>query len=238
MNTEETKRESEETEEQIEQTPENTSSNFFTTTLGKIAIVVVLLVVSISGVLYWQSLQKENAQKASLALSRIRTYYESGDYQRALNGDPGAQIRGESIQGLSSIVSEYGSTASGKTAAYYAGVAYVNLKKYSEATAMFEKASGSESDVVKAGALAGLAVIAEHNNNFASASEQYVKASGLAQDDVSKARFLYFSAICLEKISKKEEAISQFKEVVNKYSQTEYAGDSKAGLVRLGTIID
>lgn len=238
MNTEETKRESEETEEQIEQTTENPSANFFSTTLGKIAIVVVLLIVTVSGVIYWQSQQKENAQKASLALSRIRTYFESGDYQRALNGDPGAQIRGESIQGLTAIVSEYGSTASGKTAAYYAGIAYVNLKNYSEATAMFEKASGSESDVVKAGASAGLAVIAEHSNNFASASEQYMKASSLAQDDVSKARFLYFSAICLEKISKKEEAISQFKEVVNKYGQTEYAGDSKAGLVRLGTIID
>lgn len=238
MNTEETKQQSEEIEDQIENTTENSVGAFFKTTLGRIAIVIVALCVVVAGVMYWQTGQKGNAQKASLALSRIHTYYQNGDYQRALNGDPSAQVRGESIQGLLTIVSEYGGTASGKTAAYYADICYVNLKKYAVAASMFEKASSSESPIVKAGALAGMGVIEEQSNNLAGASEQYTKAAEIAQDDVSKARFLYYSAICLEKISKKEEAILQFKEVVGKYGQTEYAGDSKAGLVRLGTIID
>ncbi len=238
MSTEETKQESEEVADQIENSNDSQIVSFLKTTVGKIAVVVVVLLVVVSGVFYWQSMNKGNADKASLALSRVRSYYEAGDYQRALNGDPNAQMRGESIQGLLTIANLYGGTPSGKTAAYYAGISYVNMKNYAEAKKMFEIANGSESEIVKAGATAGLGVIAEHSNNLAEASENYIKASAFAQDDVSKARFLYFSAICLEKLSKKEDAVSQYKEIVNKYAQTEYAGESKAGLARLGTIID
>ncbi len=204
-----------------------------------IIIIVSIAIVVIGALSYFFKVQSDaKSNKASLALSRVLPFYATQDYDRALNGDPSVRVRGEKIMGLKAIVEEYGSTESGMLAALYAGNIMLDKGQVNEAKKYFETAGDSESELVVTGANAGIAACYEKENNFAEAAKLYEKTSKTATEGGIKERYLLYAGLCWEKANNKEAAIKFFREVIGLDEYSEFAGDAKSGLVRLGTIIE
>ncbi len=180
----------------------------------------------------------ENQAKANLYFSRIKPYYESGDYQKALYGDSLRRIRNDEVIGLIEIVDKYEKTGAGKTAALFAGKTLIETQKYSEAIKYFKIAAESESPIVATGAYAGRANAAEALGEREEAYNYYLKAAQNADADQNFERYAFYAALNAEEIGKKSEAEELFKEIIEKNETSQFASLSKAGLLRLGTEIE
>jgi predicted negative regulator of RcsB-dependent stress response len=229
--------------EQVQQNLESSKASFdlkefFQGNRNAVIIAVVAVIVLILGFVYYRNVQKTKEQEASLALSRISAYVDAHDYEKALNGDPTKKMRGNDIMGLLAIVDQYGSTNAGKTAALEAGVAELALDKADAAEKHFDLASGSDAQVVKAGAIGGLAACLERKSNFAEAAKTYEKAIAASEKINNKDRFEYYAALCYEKANDKENAIKWYKALIMEFEYSEFASDARSGLTRLGTVVD
>jgi len=184
--------------------------------IGKIKNIGYALIAVLAiglGYYFYTGMQETSNDEAMTALSRISSYYETGQFQKALDGDPARNIRGGKVIGLKAIVSEYGGTSAGSFAALYAGTSLINLGKFSEAMPYFETASGSEDATVSAGG---------------------------SKDGPMYERYAFFAALNYEKASAggsssaKEKAIALLKGLIAKNSGSEYTTEAKMGLARLG----
>lgn len=180
---------------------------------------------------------KEDSIKASVSISRVLQYYQEGNYQVALNGDSVKTVRGEKVIGLIEIVKKYEGTDQGKYAALYTASAYLNLNKPQEAKKYFEIALKSPAKIVQEGANAGLATIYEMEGKYQEAANYYEQAALIAVELGLKNRYQFFQALCLEKAGDKEKAEKLYREVIGD-NRSDYVNSAKAGLIRLGTIIE
>ncbi len=201
--------------------------------LSVIGIVVIIFVLRF----FVLKSTEEKENKASVALSRILPYIDAADYNKALYGDKAKKVRGENVIGLIEIVEKYGGTPQGKLAALYAGNCFLQLNKYREAIDYFEKASKAKAAIVKEGANAGKAASYEFLKDYRNAAKHWELAAELALPIGVKDRYRYFAALCYEKINQKDKAEAFYREIIGN-NQSEFVGLAKAGLVRLGTIID
>lgn len=214
------------------------TNQFIVGNIKLIAAGAAIIILGAAAVIYYLSTSKESAAQASLELSRAMGYYEAGDWAKALEGDPSKQVRGESVVGLKTIFDEYGRSEAGKTAAFYAGTALVQQQKYSEAQEYFEHAASSNSSVVELGAKAGLALCKEKSGDYSSAASLYYEAANLGKSAGMEGRYKFYSALNYEKSDMKEKAVSIYTELSMQNSASEFSGEAKNSLARLGTIIE
>ena len=207
--------------------------------IKKIGFALIAVLAIGLGYYFYTGMQETNNEEAMTALSRISSYYETGQFQKALDGDPSRSIRGGKVMGLKAIVSEYGGTSAGSFAALYAGTSLMNLGKFSEAMPYFETAAGSAYETVSAGGKAGMAACKEEMNSYEEAASLYEAAAG-PKDGPMYERYTLFAALNYEKASAggsgsaKEKAISLLKGLVTKNAGSEYTTEAKMGLARLG----
>jgi len=201
---------------------------------GSIIVVTVLFFVIKSVI---EKNNEENKQLAALKISRILSYYQQGDYRKALDGDPSKVIRSEKITGLNEIISKYGGTKQAKFAAIYAGNSLLSLNKPGEAIKYFEKALDSPASIVLEAANAGLGICNEFTGKYKVAAEYYEKAASIALTPASKGKYEYFEALCREKLGDKEKAEKLYREIIIE-NKSDYVGPSKSSLARLGMIIE
>ena len=132
--------------------PDTTAADFFedhrTTILAVIAGVVVLAI----AVVAWRSYQARRSEAGQQLLGAILTEYEAGNWQAALDGT-------DTAPGLLEIADDYGSTATGEQATFFAADAYYQLGETDRALALFEDYDGD--GLLAASALAGQAAIVE-----------------------------------------------------------------------------
>ncbi len=198
----------------------------------------VIVVVAIIAAVFWFGNSQGKENEASLLLSRSMLIFDSGDYQKALDGDKTLKVRGESVYGLKYIADKFSGTESGKLAAMYAGKCLIELNKAKEAEEYFEIAAGSEAFAVKQGSFSGMAVVAEHEKEFGKAAELYEQAAGYAIEKEVKAKLLLYSAINYNEAKNSEKAISNFKQVVGLSQFSEFGDIAKYNLTKLGIEID
>lgn len=203
---------------------------------GIIAAAGIILVVAAYGI--WRSMQQEREEEASLALSRVMPYLEAQQYDQALNGDQKKTVRGEPVQGLLAIADTYSGTAAGKTAAFYAGQIFYDQKRYDEAERYFEQAEASDARLVSIGAKAGIAACKEQRRQFQEAATLYERIADEAEVIGAKDKYTLFAAQCYEKSGNAQQAIRLYKALLAEFEFSEYAPDAKAGLARLGTVIE
>ncbi len=199
---------------------------------------VILIVVLIFVIRYFVSKSEQEKEiKTSTAISRILPYIENAQYEIALRGDKTRKVRGEEVIGLIDIVKKYKGVAPSYVAALYAGNCYLQLEKYRDAIEYFKIALDSKSNIVLEGASAGLGVAYESLGNYNEAIKYYEMASTYALPIGVKDRYLYFQALCLEKIGDKKKAEKLYRTIIGN-NQSEFVNAAKSGLVRLGTIIE
>jgi tetratricopeptide (TPR) repeat protein len=218
----------------LQQWVEQNSRTVMIVSIAVIAVTVGFFV--IKGIMDKNSEEKQ--LKSSVALNRVLQYFSSGDYQKALEGDPTATIRGEKVIGLRAIADEYSGYDAGKIAALYAGNCWIMMNKHIESEKYFDIASGSDSKMLQMGAYAGLGAVEEVKGEFNKALKNYEKATELAGKDDSKFRYTYYSGLCYEKLGNKQKAEEMYRYILDEAKTSEFIRFAKMGLVRIGTIIE
>jgi len=217
---------------------ENQAENFIQKN-SKIIITASIVIILIVGLLVvFRNKSKEDETIASTLLTRVLPYYESADYKKSLDGDPEKTYLGEPVKGLKFIVEEYESTPAGRLAALYTGNILLSTSKYAEAKEYFEIAQDASSKYVQAGALAGLAGCLETENKFVEAAKMYEDAANLILDDEVSARYRYYAGFAYEKAGNKEKSEKIYRDIINRSKFSEFSQMAKAGLIRIGTIIE
>lgn len=199
---------------------------------GAVAAVVVLAL----GFYFYSGMSDEQEQEASLALTRVQPFYQAGDYAKALNG--GQTESGRQAVGLKSLADKYGSTEPGKLAALYAGNVLVQQNNYTEAAKYFSIAAGADADLTRVGALAGQAAVKDKAGQYKEAADLYTQAAELAETTGNKEFYQLSAALLYEKANNKNEALKLYREIVASNEFSEFAGDAKAGILRLGESLE
>jgi len=204
---------------------------------GLLAIVVI-----IAGYFYISSEQSnEENFEANIMLERVMPFFEKGDYGKALEGDQSIVINGQPLMGLREIAEKYSGNETSKLASLYAGNAYKLAGDLAAAKSWYDKAVSSSSNVVRIGALTGLAYCEEANGNYDVAAKNYKEAVTLTKNEEMKARLGFFAGYCLEKAGQNEVAKEQYASVVEKSKEereSEFVSKAKQGIARLGTKIE
>jgi tetratricopeptide (TPR) repeat protein len=200
-----------------------------------IALVITL---SIAGFWWYTSHEEELNMQAVSHLARVRSAFDAGNYSRALTGDSIAAVGQDKALGLLEISDEFSGTDAGKIAALMAGNCLINLGRFEEAVAQFERAQGSEALVVEVGALKGLAACREVNKDFTGAAVLYEQAAQRSLNTGLEVDCLLAAALCFEKSGDKAKAGQLFTNIAKKYEASTVAPQAKSGLARLGMAID
>jgi len=184
------------------------------------------------GIMFYKNMQEGKQEEASLALSRVQPFYEAGDFQKALDG--GQATTGRTVKGLKAIVAEFDGTEPGKLAALYAGNMLVQQNNYTEAARYYSIAEDADADLTRIGGLAGQAAVKDKAGQYKEAAGLYKQAAELAETTGNKEFYQLSAALLYEKANDKNEALKLYREIVASNEFSEFAGDAKAGILRLG----
>ena len=130
-------------------------------------------------------------------------------YKLSLNGSEGKF-------GFIKIADEYSGTDAGNLANYYAGMAYLNTGKYSEAIDFLSKFN-SEDIVLNAMAKGAIGDAYSQQNKPKEALENYVKAAEANKNDFTTPRFLLKAGKTALALGNKEEALKYFTDIKDNY---------------------
>lgn len=133
-------------------------------------------------------------------------------YKLSLNGSEGKF-------GFLKIADEYSGTDAGNLANYYAGIAYLNTGKYTEAIDYLSK---FKSDDIVLGALAKGAIgdAYSQKNQPKEALENYVKAAESNKNDFTTPRFLLKAGKTALTLGNKADALKYFTDIKENYEAT------------------
>jgi TolA-binding protein len=188
--------------------------------LGAIALVILAIV-------WYANKKSEDNLIASSQLSQILPIYEQGQYQKAIDGEPGTQL-----VGLKNIVDNYGSTEQGELAKIYLAHSYYFLGDYENALEYFTDYSGN-SKLHKSSAFAGEAACYEQMNEFDKAASLYKKAADTYKLEAQTADFLLNAGINYIKSGNNSEAKRVLESIKNDYNTTPAARELDKYLPKL-----
>jgi tetratricopeptide (TPR) repeat protein len=148
-------------------------------------------------------LAQQNFQKATDGVA------SDSLYKLSLNGSEGKF-------GFVKIADEYSGTDAGNLANYYAGIAYLNTKKYTEAIEYLGKFT-SEDMILSAMAKGAIGDAYSQKNQPKDALEYYVKAAESNTNDFTTPRFLLKAGKTALAMGNKEEALKYFTDIKDNY---------------------
>ncbi|MGV3696383.1 tetratricopeptide repeat protein [Flavobacterium sp.] len=121
--------------------------------------------------------------------------------------------------GVVKIAEEYSGTAAGNLANYYAGIAYLNTKKYAEAIASLEKFS---SDDIMLSTLAKGAIgdAYAQQNKQKEALDFYIKAADADKNEFTRPRFLLKAGKTAFEMGNKADALKYFTDIKENYESS------------------
>lgn len=133
-------------------------------------------------------------------------------YKLSLNGSEGKF-------GFIKIADEYSGTDAGNLANYYAGVAYLNTGKYTEAIDYLGKFK-SEDVVLNAMAKGAIGDAYSQKNQPKEALENYVKAAESNKNDFTTPRFLLKAGKTALTLGNKEDALKYFTDIKDNFESS------------------
>lgn len=133
-------------------------------------------------------------------------------YKLSLNGSEGKF-------GFLKIADEYSGTDAGNLANYYAGIAYLNTGKYTEAIDYLSKFN-SDDTVLSALAKGAIGDAYSQKNQPKEALENYVKAAGSNKNDFTTPRFLLKAGKTALALGNKADALKYFTDIKENYEGT------------------
>ena len=144
-------------------------------------ILIVLLVVAF-GIYGVTKYRQKRDKTASTMIYKAQDYFNKEQYDVALNGD------GNNV-GFLDIVNDYGSTKTGKLAAYYAGIAYMKQGNYNNAIEYLKKYTTND-QVLAPLALGAIGDCHMELGDMNNAASYYGKAAAKNPNDFTSPIFL------------------------------------------------
>ncbi|MEM8560211.1 MAG: hypothetical protein AAGG50_20520 [Bacteroidota bacterium] len=180
-----------------------------------IGIGVAVFVLGAAAIAYgaWRSAQNDEAAQL---LGSVLNAYEAGEYAEALEGTPESP-------GLLAIAEDYGATATGNLAAFYAADALMQLERYDEALDYFEQYD-VEDDILGASALAGQAAIHETQGDNATAARLYRRAAD-TYEGVAAPDYLLAAARNYEVLGDVDAAADMYDAIEAQYEDSDAASN-------------
>jgi tetratricopeptide (TPR) repeat protein len=179
-------------------------------------LTAVLCLVILGGglVAYKNFVVKPKEEEAAGALFKAEEYYRMDSLNLALNGN-------KTEKGFLYVINNYGSTASGNLARYYAGSCYLRTGDFNNAIKYLEEFNTDAPQIqMMAYGMLGDAYGELKKDN--EAIEYYKKAGKIFPKDESfSAEYLFRAAQKSALQNKTEEAVSLYREIKEKYPQTE-----------------
>ena len=182
--------------------------------LWTILIAVLVVAFGVFGVTKYMN--KRNAT-ASAQIFKAQQYFESEQYENALNGD------GNNV-GFLDIISDYGSTKTGKLAHYYAGISYMKLGNYQDAIEHLKKYTSNDQILapMALGAIGDCYMELGDNQNAVS---YYAQAARKNPNDFTSPMFLVKEGMTYEIMGNNGKALEAYKLLKKDYPLSNEAFD-------------
>jgi predicted negative regulator of RcsB-dependent stress response len=194
-----------------------------------ITIVGLAVILIAGGWLAYKKLYKEpNETKAAEAIFHAENYYRMDSVKQALNGD-GIN------PGFIKIIDKYGGTKAGNLARYYAGACLLQTGDFAKAEKYLEDFDTDAKQVqARAYKLLGDAY-AEQGKNKEAIKSYKSAAHHFESDEANASDYLFTAAYFAHKVlNDKQEAISLYKELKEKYPRSQHGFDADKYLAQLG----
>ena len=183
---------------------------------------LVALILAVPGYVYYQ--QQQTAQANEL-LGRILPVYEQGNFDQALNG------AGQRA-GLLTIADDYGNTAPGNLAAFYAANALYEQSEYDRALTYFQRFEKGN-DFIGASAYAAEAAIYETRGDMQTAAERYEQAASQYENKLTAPRYLIEAGQAYEEAGSFGAAERVYRRVKEEYPDSDQAEEVDRYLARV-----
>lgn len=204
------------------------AQDFYSKNKNIILVALVAVVVVIGGFIGYNRFFKEpNEKKAQEAIFAAQNYLAVDSFRLALNGDG-------NTYGFLQVIDKYGSTKAGNLARYSAGVCYVKLGDYQKGIEQLK--AFSSDDLVLQPLANGLIGDAYMELNKADDAVSYYRKAGAADNELISPIYLLRAGLALEKANKPQDAIAVYKEIRQKYPQTNEGREMDKYLARLGVV--
>lgn len=192
---------------------------FFENNKTLILGVIFALAALVIGYFVYQTLVVKPAEENAMAeLQSAQVEFERDSFNRALlNPNP-------EIMGFVDIVDNYGGTAAGNLANYYAAVSYLNVGRYDAAVSYMNDfdANGTMLEAMKYGIIGDAE---SEQDNFDAAISSYKKAIDAAGDNfVTGGYYLNKLALLYRHQGNNAEALAAFKRLKKDYGQSPESG--------------
>lgn len=176
-----------------------------------LTIIVAAIVVVIIGIFCVKNyvIEPKN-QEAQEQIFFAEKYFETEQFEQALNGD------GNNL-GFLDIISEYKSTKTGKLACYYAGICYLNMGQFDDAIKYLKKFNGKD-NIVAPMALGGIGDANWELGNLNEAASYYMKAANKSKNAFTAPMYLMRAAAVYEEMGEYSKAVKAYETI--KYDYT------------------
>lgn len=193
------------------------TQGFFKDNQQNLLIGLGVIVAIVLAVFWYNSKLDDDNQQATGQLATVIPFYEKGQYQKAIDGEPGTNI-----VGLNSIVENFGGTEQGEVAKMYLANSYYSLGNYEKAKEFYSDYSG-KSDIFKASSIAGKAACDEMLGNYTEAADEYKKASTIVNVETQAASYLLSAGKNYLKSNSNDKAKEIFNMIKDEYKNTNAA---------------
>jgi tetratricopeptide (TPR) repeat protein len=202
-------------------------TSFYEANKRNISIALTALVVAVFAIVIYVKNRSDNNEKAITALGAIFESYDAGQFQTAVDGIPE-----KNVQGLRSIVDNYGNSASGDLARFYLASAYVQLGRSDEALKEFEDFS-PPGELLAVARLSGIGSCYESGGKFKEAAASFEKAATQYPKDISAAENLNNAARDYAQAGERDKAIDLYKRIKKNYPTTAFAREADRFIAQL-----
>ena len=187
--------------------------------------VIAVLVIAIAILAYTRFYLQPKRVEAQRELYHAEQWFADGDYQTALEGDG-------NYLGLRDVIADYGSKA-GAAVYMYAGLAELQMGNFEDAITYLKKYRGKDT-ILKARARACTGDAYVGLENYQAALGYFVKAAKVG-DNMFAANYLLKAGITAEQLGDKAKALSFYKEIKEKYSNSPEGMDIDKYITRIET---
>jgi tetratricopeptide (TPR) repeat protein len=150
--------------------------------------------------------------KAKEQIFTAEQYFEKDSFNLALNGDG-------NYPGVLDIIDNYGRTAAGNLAKYYAGISYLHLGKYKEAIDYLERFK-TDDLLLKPIATGAIGDAYAELGNKENALKYYAEAAEMKANSFTTPIYLLKQGRMLEMMGNKEKALSSYQMIKEKYADS------------------
>ncbi|MEP6465058.1 MAG: tetratricopeptide repeat protein [Parafilimonas sp.] len=206
------------------------AKNFWVQYQKPLLTIIIVIVAIVAGWFAYQNyVVAPKEAEAENAIWKAEQYFRQDSLTLALNGD-------KFNKGFVYVIDNYGSTKVGNLAKYYAGLCYLRLGNFNKAVDNLKDFSTSAKQIqmMAYGALGD--AYSELNKND-DAVNYYKKAAEEFTDDAAmSSEYLFRAALKLETLGKNSDALDLYKELKQKYPNTERGFGADKYIYRLSIV--